>query len=58
VPVKTAAQVEQQQDVVAMFSEAVLRALDQGHVTPEMMESCDPALMLAIPRLSLVWCVA
>jgi hypothetical protein len=53
--VKTPEEVEQQHNVVAMFSEAVLRAIDNGNMTHDMMEGCDPGLMLAIPRLSLVW---
>ena len=40
-----------------MLSEAVLRAMEAGNITSEMMESCDPGLMVSITRLATVWCV-
>lgn len=54
VQVKTREEYEAQQLVSVLFSETLQRALNKNMLTQEQVDSCDPALMFSIPRLSIV----
>ncbi|XP_070539752.1 lateral signaling target protein 2 homolog [Ptychodera flava] len=54
VPVKTARDLETQQEVVVLFCETIARALNQNLLSQDQIDSCDPALMFTIPRLAIV----
>eukprot|EP01134_Creolimax_fragrantissima_P005696 CFRG5696T1 len=55
VKVKTPQQYDQQLDLTVMFSYAVMRALKSGNVTQDMIDYYEPGLMMAIPRLGMIW---
>ncbi|CAH2059435.1 unnamed protein product, partial [Iphiclides podalirius] len=54
VNVKTPHEFEAQQLICVLFSESLGRALKQGLLTQEQVDSYDPALMFAVPRLAIV----
>lgn len=54
VNVKTPHEFEAQQLICVLFSESLSRALKQGLLTQEQVDSYDPALMFAVPRLAIV----
>ncbi|XP_013165665.1 PREDICTED: lateral signaling target protein 2 homolog [Papilio xuthus] len=54
VNVKTPHEFEAQQLICVLFSESLRRALKQGLLTQEQVDSYDPALMFAVPRLAIV----
>ncbi|CAK1594503.1 unnamed protein product [Parnassius mnemosyne] len=54
VNVKTPHEFEAQQLICVLFSESLHRALKQGLLTQEQVDSYDPALMFAVPRLAIV----
>lgn len=54
VQVKTKQEHEAQELVCVLFSETLQRALKSKMLTQEQVDSCDPALMFSIPRLSIV----
>ncbi|GIY69056.1 lateral signaling target protein 2 homolog [Caerostris extrusa] len=55
VPIKSAKEFHLQQEIVVLFSETMIRALQIGLVTQEMVDDFDPSLMFTIPRLAIVW---
>ncbi|XP_030024581.2 lateral signaling target protein 2 homolog [Manduca sexta] len=54
VNVKTPHEFEAQQLICVLFSESLRRALKQNLLTQEQVDSYDPALMFAVPRLAIV----
>ncbi|XP_037091128.1 lateral signaling target protein 2 homolog [Pollicipes pollicipes] len=54
VPVKSAKEYGLIQNVIALFSETVQRALRLGLLSQEQLDLYDPALMFTIPRLAIV----
>ncbi|CAG9569295.1 unnamed protein product [Danaus chrysippus] len=54
VNVKTPHEFEAQQLICVLFSESLRRALKQSLLTQEQVDSYDPALMFAVPRLAIV----
>ncbi|XP_032523208.2 lateral signaling target protein 2 homolog [Danaus plexippus] len=54
VNVKTPHEFEAQQLICVLFSESLGRALKQSLLTQEQVDSYDPALMFAVPRLAIV----
>ncbi|XP_013142085.1 PREDICTED: lateral signaling target protein 2 homolog [Papilio polytes] len=54
VNVKTPHEFEAQQLICVLFSESLRRALKQELLTQEQVDSYDPALMFAVPRLAIV----
>ncbi|XP_048486463.1 lateral signaling target protein 2 homolog isoform X2 [Plutella xylostella] len=54
VNVKTPHEFEAQQLICVLFSESLRQALKQGLLTQEQVDSYDPALMFAVPRLAIV----
>lgn len=67
VPVKSVKEYDAQLDVTVLFSEAItklvylysfdrlFRAIDMGYITQEQIDNCDPNVMIALPRLAIVW---
>ncbi|TMS35947.1 hypothetical protein L596_003230 [Steinernema carpocapsae] len=55
VPVKSVKEHDCQLDVAVLFSESLERALKLGYFTQENIDDCDPNVMIAIPRLAIVW---
>lgn len=39
------------------FSYIVFRALRLGYLTQDQIDYCDPVVMIAVPRLAIVWWV-
>ncbi|XP_050554116.1 lateral signaling target protein 2 homolog [Spodoptera frugiperda] len=54
VNVKTPHEFEAQQLICVLFSESLRRALKQNLLIQEQVDSYDPALMFAVPRLAIV----
>ncbi|CAG4978952.1 unnamed protein product [Colias eurytheme] len=54
VNVKTPHEFEAQQLICVLFSESLRRALKHNLLTQEQVDSYDPALMFAVPRLAIV----
>ncbi|KAJ2940585.1 hypothetical protein O0L34_g6526 [Tuta absoluta] len=54
VNVKTPHEFEAQQLICVLFSESLRRALKMNLLTQEQVDSYDPALMFAVPRLAIV----
>ncbi|XP_045485941.1 lateral signaling target protein 2 homolog [Pieris rapae] len=54
VTVKTPHEFEAQQLICVLFSESLRRALKHNLLTQEQVDSYDPALMFAVPRLAIV----
>ncbi|OCT87676.1 lateral signaling target protein 2 homolog isoform X2 [Xenopus laevis] len=54
VSVKTPEEIYLQQEVAVLFCETVSRALKKGYLTQEMIDYCEPELMISIPRLAII----
>ncbi|XP_072257126.1 lateral signaling target protein 2 homolog isoform X2 [Pyxicephalus adspersus] len=54
VSVKTPEEIYEQQEIAVLFCETVSRALQQGYLTQEMIDDCEPELMISIPRLAII----
>ncbi|KAM8972022.1 lateral signaling target protein 2 homolog [Pelodytes ibericus] len=52
--VKTPEEIYEQQDVAVLFCETVSRALRREYLTQEMIDDCEPELMISIPRLAII----
>ncbi|XP_063784032.1 lateral signaling target protein 2 homolog isoform X2 [Pseudophryne corroboree] len=52
--VKTPEEIYEQQEVAVLFCETVSRALQRGYLTQEMIDDCEPELMISIPRLAII----
>ncbi|KAI6240151.1 hypothetical protein M3Y99_00502200 [Aphelenchoides fujianensis] len=46
---------DHQLNVAVLFSEALIRSIELGYVTREQIDDSDPTIMIALPRLALVW---
>uniref|UniRef100_A0A914C1C3 FYVE-type domain-containing protein n=1 Tax=Acrobeloides nanus TaxID=290746 RepID=A0A914C1C3_9BILA len=55
VPVKSVKEYDAQLDVTVLFSESITRAIQIGYITQENIDNCDPNVMIALPRLAIVW---
>ncbi|KAI6235225.1 hypothetical protein M3Y95_00029000 [Aphelenchoides besseyi] len=55
VPVKTSLEYDHQLNVAVLFSESLIRAIEMGYVTREQIDDSDPTLMIALPRIAIVW---
>uniref|UniRef100_A0A0N5ACB2 Lateral signaling target protein 2 homolog n=1 Tax=Syphacia muris TaxID=451379 RepID=A0A0N5ACB2_9BILA len=54
VPVKSVREHDCQLDVAVLFSESLGRALKLGYITQELIDDCDPNVMIALPRLAVI----
>lgn len=54
VSVKSPEEIYEQQEVAVLFCETVSRALQRGYLTQEMLDDCEPELMISIPRLAII----
>ncbi|XP_040200358.1 lateral signaling target protein 2 homolog [Rana temporaria] len=54
VSVKTPEEIYEQQEIAVLFCETVSRALQKGYLTQEMIDDCEPELMISIPRLAII----
>lgn len=55
VPVKSVKEHDSQLDVAVLFSEVLSLALVKDLITQDLIDYCDPSVMIAIPRLGIVW---
>ncbi|CAL2049907.1 unnamed protein product [Caenorhabditis brenneri] len=55
VPVKSVKEHDSQLDVAVLFSEVLSLALQKDLITQDLIDYCDPSVMIAIPRLGIVW---
>uniref|UniRef100_A0A8R1HR58 FYVE-type domain-containing protein n=1 Tax=Caenorhabditis japonica TaxID=281687 RepID=A0A8R1HR58_CAEJA len=55
VPVKSVKEHDSQLDVAVLFSEVLSLALTKDLITQDQIDYCDPSVMIAIPRLGIVW---
>ncbi|CAI2356924.1 unnamed protein product [Caenorhabditis sp. 36 PRJEB53466] len=55
VPVKSVKEHDSQLDVAVLFSEVLSLALTKDLITQDLIDYCDPSVMIAIPRLGIVW---
>ncbi|CAO4385277.1 unnamed protein product [Caenorhabditis nigoni] len=55
VPVKSVKEHDSQLDVAVLFSEVLSLALEKDLITQDLIDYCDPSVMIAIPRLGIVW---
>ncbi|CAD6190548.1 unnamed protein product [Caenorhabditis auriculariae] len=55
VPVKSVKEHDSQLDVAVLFSEVLHRAIAKNLITQDQIDYCDPSVMIAIPRLGIVW---
>lgn len=53
-PIKTAEELEKQQDLTVLFSETVSGALKKGLIAQDDIDECQPSVMITIPRLAIV----
>ncbi len=53
-PIKSADEIEKQQEVIVLFSETLSRALKRGLISQDDIDDCQPRVMIAIPRLAIV----
>uniref|UniRef100_A0A915D341 Uncharacterized protein n=1 Tax=Ditylenchus dipsaci TaxID=166011 RepID=A0A915D341_9BILA len=42
-------------DVAVLFSESITRAIRLNYVTQEQIDDCNPNVIIALPRLAIVW---
>lgn len=54
VPVKSVKEHDCQLDIAVLFSETLDRALRLGYITQDLIDDCDPNVMITIPRLAIV----
>lgn len=54
VPIKSADEIEKQQEVIVLFSETVFSALKRGLISQDDIDDCQPKAMIAIPRLAII----
>src|SRR5262249_34727126 len=53
-PIKSAEEIEKQQEVIVLFSETLSKALKRGLISQEDVDDCQPKTMITIPRLAIV----
>lgn len=53
-PIKSSVDIESLQELTYLFSETLVYALKKGLITKEDVEGCEPNVMIALPRLSIV----
>ncbi|XP_072923849.1 lateral signaling target protein 2 homolog isoform X1 [Hemitrygon akajei] len=54
VPIKSAEELFNQQQIIVLFCETIDRALKLGYLTQEMIDGLEPVLMFTIPRLAII----
>ncbi|XP_039629776.1 lateral signaling target protein 2 homolog isoform X3 [Polypterus senegalus] len=54
IPVKSAEELQQQQEIVVLFCETVSRALTLGYLSQDLIDGYEPLLMFTIPRLAII----
>nr|CAD2124596.1 unnamed protein product [Meloidogyne enterolobii] len=58
VPVKSVREYDRQLDVAVLFSDSIIqhfRAIKVGYINREQIDDCDPNVIIALPRLAIVW---
>lgn len=53
-PIKSADDIENLQELTFLFSETLKYSIKRGLVQKEDVEGCQPSVMIALPRLSIV----
>ncbi|XP_054153058.1 lateral signaling target protein 2 homolog [Oppia nitens] len=53
-PIKSADEIEKQQEVIVLFSETLRSALQRRLISQDDIDDCQPKAMIAIPRLAIV----
>ncbi|KAJ8247154.1 hypothetical protein GJAV_G00259360 [Gymnothorax javanicus] len=54
IPVKSAEELQKQQEIVVLFCETVDRALKLGYLKQELIDGYEPLVMFTIPRLAII----
>ncbi|XP_006632123.3 lateral signaling target protein 2 homolog [Lepisosteus oculatus] len=54
IPVKSAEELQRQQEIVVLFCETVERALKLGYLSQELIDGYEPLVMFTIPRLAII----
>ncbi|KAG7464857.1 hypothetical protein MATL_G00170120 [Megalops atlanticus] len=54
IPVKSAEELQKQQEIVVLFCETVDRALKLGYLNQELIDGYEPLVMFTIPRLAII----
>uniref|UniRef100_A0A915KMH3 Lateral signaling target protein 2 homolog n=1 Tax=Romanomermis culicivorax TaxID=13658 RepID=A0A915KMH3_ROMCU len=54
IPVKSSHEYDLLQEVCVLFSETLLRAIKKGFISQDMIDMCDPSIMITLPRLAIV----
>ncbi|KAI1898043.1 hypothetical protein AGOR_G00068260 [Albula goreensis] len=54
IPVKSAEELQRQQEIVVLFCETVDRALKLGYLKQELIDGYEPLIMFTIPRLAII----
>ncbi|XP_064182533.1 lateral signaling target protein 2 homolog isoform X2 [Anguilla rostrata] len=54
IPVKSAEELQRQQEIVVLFCETVDRALKLGYLKQELIDGYEPLVMFTIPRLAII----
>lgn len=52
--IKTAEDIENLQELTYLFSDTLTYALNKGLISKEDVDGCQPSVMIALPRLSIV----
>ncbi|KAF7634246.1 hypothetical protein Mgra_00006323 [Meloidogyne graminicola] len=55
VPVKSVREYDRQLDVAVLFSDCLTRAIKIGYISKEQIDDCDPNIIIALPRLAIIW---
>jgi hypothetical protein len=55
VQVKTSTEYDHVLNVAVLFSECLNRALEVGYFTRDQIDDADPNIMIALPRIAIVW---
>ncbi|MBN3302138.1 lateral signaling target protein 2 homolog [Amia ocellicauda] len=54
IPLKSAEELQRQQEIVVLFCETVERALKLGYLNQELIDGYEPLVMFTIPRLAII----
>lgn len=53
-PIKTVDDIERQQDLTVLFSEALAKAIRRQLIRQSHVDECNPSVMISLPRLAIV----
>lgn len=53
-PIKSIEEIQQQQDLMVLFSETVQSALERKLLSQDEFDECEPTVIINIPRLAII----